>query len=92
MSFLDKIDKSKSPEHVAIIMDGNGRWAKAHGLERGDGHREGINSVKSVVEAASNANVNSLRFTLFPQKIVRPDVRNKRSDGSDGICYSTGRR
>ena len=74
MSFLDKIDKSKSPEHVAIIMDGNGRWAKVHGLERADGHREGINSVKSVVEAASNANVKFVTIYAFStENWCRPD-------------------
>jgi len=40
------------PQHVAIIMDGNGRWAKKRGLLRIEGHKEGINSVRAVVEAA----------------------------------------
>ena len=65
MSLLDKIEKTTAPKHVAIIMDGNGRWAKAHGLERADGHREGINSVKRVVEAASNANVKFITIYAF---------------------------
>jgi undecaprenyl diphosphate synthase len=49
---IDKIDKSKLPQHIAIIMDGNGRWAKVHGLDRSEGHREGVVSVRKVVEAA----------------------------------------
>lgn len=40
MSFLEKIDKNKIPQHVAIIMDGNGRWAKSKGMPRVIGHRE----------------------------------------------------
>lgn len=40
MSLLDKIDKENVPQHVAIIMDGNGRWAKSKGLDRTEGHKE----------------------------------------------------
>jgi undecaprenyl diphosphate synthase len=40
------------PKHVAIIMDGNGRWAKDKGLPREYGHQNGVNSVKSIVEEA----------------------------------------
>ncbi|MDE6265329.1 MAG: undecaprenyl diphosphate synthase family protein, partial [Paramuribaculum sp.] len=40
-SLLDKIDRSKVPAHVAIIMDGNGRWAKKRSLDRSAGHVEG---------------------------------------------------
>ena len=43
---------SGSPVHVAIIMDGNGRWAKARGLRRTDGHREGVEAARRAVEAA----------------------------------------
>ena len=50
MSLLEKIDKSSVPAHIAIIMDGNGRWAKAHGLERAEGHKEGVVSVRKVVK------------------------------------------
>ena len=41
------------PRHVAIIMDGNGRWAKARGLQRLDGHKEGVLSVLSSIETAA---------------------------------------
>lgn len=74
MSLLDSIDKTSVPVHVAIIMDGNGRWAKAHGLERAEGHREGINSVRSVVEAASQAGVKYLTIYAFStENWSRPD-------------------
>jgi undecaprenyl diphosphate synthase len=53
------------PAHVAIIMDGNGRWAKAHGLPRVAGHREGVRSVRDIVEAASQIGVRVLTLYTF---------------------------
>ena len=53
------------PRHVAIIMDGNGRWAKAKGLPRVMGHRAGIKSVRVVVEAAREAGVEVLTLYAF---------------------------
>ena len=55
--------KSDIPQHIAIIMDGNGRWAKQRGLERSDGHKAGAESVKRVVECCIKAGVKYL--TLF---------------------------
>src|ERR1041384_6162451 len=51
------------PTHVAIIMDGNGRWAKARGLPRTAGHKRGADSVKRVVKSAGNLGISYL--TLF---------------------------
>jgi undecaprenyl diphosphate synthase len=51
------------PIHVAIIMDGNGRWAKAKGLPRALGHRSGVNALKRTVEAAPSAGID--RLTVF---------------------------
>lgn len=65
MSLLDKIDKENVPQHVAIIMDGNGRWAKSKGLDRTEGHREGAVSVRKVVEAATKAKVKFLTLYAF---------------------------
>lgn len=65
MSLIDKIDKNRLPAHIAIIMDGNGRWAKARGLERGEGHREGVSAIRRVVEAASKASVQYLTLYAF---------------------------
>jgi len=53
------------PEHVAIIMDGNGRWAQKRGLQRIEGHKEGINSVRAVVEAAGELGVKVLTLYTF---------------------------
>jgi len=55
----------KIPEHIAIIMDGNGRWAKQRSLERVDGHREGINSVREVVRACGELGVKYLTLYTF---------------------------
>ena len=46
MSLINKIDKNRLPKHVAIIMDGNGRWAKQRNLDRTMGHVEGVNTVR----------------------------------------------
>ncbi|MEC7657141.1 MAG: polyprenyl diphosphate synthase, partial [Pseudomonadota bacterium] len=51
------------PRHVAIIMDGNGRWAKARSLPRAEGHRRGAEAVRRVVEAATDLGISYL--TLF---------------------------
>jgi len=53
------------PQHIAIIMDGNGRWAKQRSLERVDGHREGINSVREVVRACGELGVKYLTLYTF---------------------------
>lgn len=56
---------TKVPAHVAIIMDGNGRWAQQRGEERSAGHAEGVNTVKRITEAASNAGVKHLTLYTF---------------------------
>lgn len=56
------------PEHVAIIMDGNGRWAKARGLSRIRGHEEGIKSVREVVEACGDIGVKVLTLYTFSKE------------------------
>ena len=53
------------PQHVAIIMDGNGRWAKSKGLDRIFGHREGVDSVDKVMEAASDLGVKYITLYAF---------------------------
>ncbi len=53
------------PSHVAIIMDGNGRWAKQRGLDRSAGHVEGVNTVRRITEAASKAGVKYLTLYAF---------------------------
>ena len=56
---------SKIPQHVAIIMDGNGRWAKKHGLPRIEGHRRGTQAVKHSLEAAQDFGVKNITLFAF---------------------------
>jgi len=49
-----RIDKQKVPEHIAIIMDGNGRWATKKGLPRSFGHKQGVSVLKKILKAAKN--------------------------------------
>lgn len=64
-TLLDKIDATRVPAHVAIIMDGNGRWAKERSMERSAGHVEGVNTVRLITEAASEAGVKYLTLYAF---------------------------
>ena len=61
----DKVNRDKLPQHIAIIMDGNGRWAKKKGNERIFGHKNGIRAVKDTVEAAAELGVNYLTLYAF---------------------------
>ncbi len=65
MSLIDKIDNNRLPVHVAIIMDGNGRWAKARNMERSAGHVEGVNTVRKITETASELGVKYLTLYAF---------------------------
>ena len=59
------LDPSKLPRHVAIIMDGNGRWAQEHGLPRVEGHRQGAKAVREVVRAAREIGLRALTLYAF---------------------------
>lgn len=59
------IDIKRLPKHIAIIMDGNGRWAKLRNQPRVFGHREGAKSVRKVVEAATRLGINNLTLYAF---------------------------
>ena len=59
------IDPEKIPKHVAIIMDGNGRWAKGRSLPRTSGHREGVKRVKDIVKAAADLGISVVTFFAF---------------------------
>lgn len=66
MSVLkDKIDMSRLPEHVAVIMDGNGRWAKKQGKIRIFGHQNGVGAVRAVSEACAELGVKYLTLYAF---------------------------
>ncbi|MGQ1908566.1 isoprenyl transferase [Marinifilum sp. RC60d5] len=65
MSFKDKIIKEKLPNHLAIIMDGNGRWAKMRGEHRIIGHQNGVEAVKQTVEGAAELGISYLTLYAF---------------------------
>lgn len=62
---IEKIDKSRVPQHIAIIMDGNGRWAKQRGLERSEGHKAGLDALHTVLEAAGEVGVKYVTVYTF---------------------------
>ncbi len=64
-SFRNRLNKKTIPEHVAIIMDGNGRWAANHGKARVFGHESGVESVRSVVEGAGEIGIKHLTLYAF---------------------------
>ena len=62
---FSSLDAERLPKHIAIIMDGNGRWAKRRHLPRIAGHKVGVESVRSVAEAASNIGIKALTLYAF---------------------------
>jgi undecaprenyl diphosphate synthase len=61
----DKIDMARMPQHIAVIMDGNGRWAKLHGKERLYGHYNGVESVRAVITASVQLGLKYLTLYTF---------------------------
>jgi len=59
------VDRESMPRHIAIVMDGNGRWAKAQGRSRSAGHEAGAHTLKSIVRAASNMGIEVLTVYAF---------------------------
>ena len=64
MNSLKNINKDKLPRHLAIIMDGNGRWAKQRGLLRAIGHEGGTKSVKVTVETCAKLGIKNLTLWI----------------------------
>jgi len=65
MSLKETIDLERLPKHIAIIMDGNGRWAKKNGMDRFMGHKEGVVSVKKISEAIGKLGIDYLTLYTF---------------------------
>lgn len=65
MNYKEQIDKERLPRHVAIIMDGNGRWAKKQGLARMFGHRQGVETVHNITVAATKLGIEYLTLYTF---------------------------
>ena len=62
---VDELKKNFIPRHVAVIMDGNGRWAELHGNDRIFGHQQGVDAVRSIVEGAGEAGIEYLTLYAF---------------------------
>ena len=74
MSLIEKIDKNRLPRHVAISMDGNGRWAKAKGKDRSFGHQEGVVSVRKIMDAVTQLGLKYLTlYTFSTENWNRPE-------------------
>ena len=63
-----RLDPARLPKHIAIIMDGNGRWARRRHLPRVAGHRAGVTSVRSTVETAATIGIPSLTLYAFSEE------------------------
>jgi undecaprenyl diphosphate synthase len=80
MELFEQIDKTRVPQHIAIIMDGNGRWAKQQGEERLYGHTIGVESVRAALKAATKTGVNYLTLYTFST-----ENWNRPKDEVDGL-------
>ncbi|MDR0733735.1 MAG: isoprenyl transferase [Dysgonamonadaceae bacterium] len=75
MSLKETIDLTRLPAHIAVIMDGNGRWARENGMERFMGHREGVISVRKIVEAGVQLGIKYLTvYTFSTENWNRPQA------------------
>ena len=73
MDYKEQISQSRLPRHIAIIMDGNGRWAKKQGLARMFGHRQGVETVHNITEAAAELGIEYLTlYTFSTENWTRP--------------------
>ena len=64
-NLIDTIDKTRLPKHIAIIMDGNGRWAQQRGEQRVFGHNNGVQSVRETAEAAAELGIKYITLYAF---------------------------
>ncbi len=84
---LERIDASRLPQHIAVIMDGNGRWAKKNGQPRLFGHHNGVKSVKEVTEACGELGIRYLTLYAFStENWNRPELEVK---GLMGLLVET---
>jgi undecaprenyl diphosphate synthase len=84
---LEQIDASRLPQHIAVIMDGNGRWAKKNGQPRLFGHHNGVKSVKEVTEACGELGIRYLTLYAFStENWNRPELEVK---GLMGLLVET---
>lgn len=75
MNYAEQLDKTNLPQHIAIIMDGNGRWAQQRGLERSQGHQAGAAAVRQLVENALKLGIRYLTlYTFSTENWKRPEA------------------
>ena len=75
MTYQEQLDKNRIPQHVAIIMDGNGRWAEQRGKERTEGHAKGVEVVKKIMENAVELGIRYLTlYTFSTENWNRPEA------------------
>lgn len=75
MTTIERLDRSKLPKHIAIIMDGNGRWAKERGKLRVFGHKKGVESVRDIIEGVLDVGVQYLTlYTFSTENWNRPKI------------------
>ena len=73
INLSNELDKERIPEHVAIIMDGNGRWATKKGLPRSFGHNKGVSVLKEIIKASKNIDCKVLTVYAFStENWIRP--------------------
>ena len=73
--YKEQVDMTRLPHHVAIIMDGNGRWAQARNLERTYGHQEGVERVRDIMTASVNLGIDYLTlYTFSTENWNRPEA------------------
>jgi undecaprenyl diphosphate synthase len=74
MSLIKQIDTARLPSHIAIIMDGNGRWARQRGMDRIFGHQQGVKALREVIEASAELKISFLTVYAFStENWGRPD-------------------
>ena len=103
---INEIDMSRLPQHIGIIMDGNGRWAKKRGLPRSAGHSAGADSLKKIITEANNLGVKYITVYAFStENWKRPKeevdylmsllldyLRNaEKTLSGENVCYSCNR-
>ncbi len=89
-TLIEQIDKSRLPKHIAIIMDGNGRWAEEQGQERLYGHFHGVESVRNIVEGCAELGIGYL--TLYAFSTENWDRPQQEVDGLMALLVDTIRK
>ena len=78
-----RLDPGRLPKHIAIIMDGNGRWAKRRHLPRVAGHRAGVASVRSTVETAARIGIPALTLYAFSEENWKKRPKSAKGDHAE---------